>query len=566
MSANYSSVQIRMDDRETVMRVIEEISRKQKQKLLVGPALGGWIGVYPKWCDYTKLCRAIVRRLNAELFSLVIKYDDVFLYEYYRDGKRVDRYSSYPDYESDPGPQEREKLCGRPDRFAHLVNNAESFDLLKSALANPKDEQFTFAGALLHLFANTLGIANTLTCYEYLIDGEEAAVDGWSQFEHFPDLREENARKRKADDALQNRKRGLMSGGLLISEIGGLKGYDKPWPRCCPASDGDGIFVVSSNHASFEAQPALLERYGPPWSVGATKTSLLIEASVYCLALSPSGQYLAVGHAAGDWKATLYDLSRSKRIVELPQVRAVSWVGFTPDDATMISISSDHQEGRIAFTPVDGSETVTVSLAGVSVGSGHPAGEKLVATDGGPRLVVLDIPTHRLERDLVLGDRTSPPFEGVNRILFDPTGDRIFLGTTKGVRVYHWDDVLRSKVRMPSSLMSFDTPPYVMETPSSNMARPGDVHALAYDSESQRLLFAGGDGRVRILEIRDGRSHVLLEPLESGPILALDFTRDRSTLAISCRPGLGQSIANPRGLAIQFWNYAALVLANASAI
>jgi hypothetical protein len=85
MSANFSSVQIRMDDRETVMRVIEEISRKQKQKLLVGPALGGWIGVYPKWSDYTKLCRAIVRRLNAELFSLEIKYEDVFRYEYYRE-------------------------------------------------------------------------------------------------------------------------------------------------------------------------------------------------------------------------------------------------------------------------------------------------------------------------------------------------------------------------------------------------------------------------------------------------------------------------------------------------
>ena len=85
MSANYSSVQIRMDDRESVMRVIEEISRKQKQKLLVGPALGDWIGVYPKWCDYTKLCRAIARRLNPELLSLEIKYDDVFLYEYYRE-------------------------------------------------------------------------------------------------------------------------------------------------------------------------------------------------------------------------------------------------------------------------------------------------------------------------------------------------------------------------------------------------------------------------------------------------------------------------------------------------
>ena len=77
MSANFSSIQIRTDARNGVKRVIHDLSRKQKRKFLIGPDLGGWIGVYPEWCDVTKLCRAIARRLSAELFLLVVQYDDI---------------------------------------------------------------------------------------------------------------------------------------------------------------------------------------------------------------------------------------------------------------------------------------------------------------------------------------------------------------------------------------------------------------------------------------------------------------------------------------------------------
>jgi hypothetical protein len=146
VGANYSSVQIRSDDRGAVRRLVEELSREQKQQFLVGPEMNGWIGVYPKWCDCSKLCRAIARKLKAELFLLVIQYDDIFVYEYYRDGKHVDRYNSYPDYHKDPGPRERQNLIGRPDRFAHLVTDDAHFAALEAALADPRDDRFIFAG------------------------------------------------------------------------------------------------------------------------------------------------------------------------------------------------------------------------------------------------------------------------------------------------------------------------------------------------------------------------------------------------------------------------------------
>ena len=105
--------------------------------------------------------------------------------------------------------------------------------------------------------------------------------------------------------------------------------------------------------------------------------------------------------------------------------------------------------------------------------------------------------------------------------------------------------------------MSFDTASSIVEIPGTSVTRPGDVRAVTHDPDSDWLLFAGNEGRVRVLDLREGCSQVLLEPLEPGSILALDLTRDRSTLAVTSRPH-DTNLGNRRGFAIQFWNYAVL--------
>ena len=172
MGGFYGSVQIRGADRNTIKSVVEKLASKQELRFLIGPELGGWVGVYP--ADHgqdTRTGRAIARKLSGELFHLLVHDDDFFVYEYYRDGKLVDRYNSRPDYFAPVSASEARKLRGRPETFGHLAVSGDVFTL-KSMLADPEAESFAFASTLLERFAQALGIRNALTSYEYLQNGE----------------------------------------------------------------------------------------------------------------------------------------------------------------------------------------------------------------------------------------------------------------------------------------------------------------------------------------------------------------------------------------------------------
>ena len=193
MGGFYGSVQIRGEGREAIKGVVEKLARKEGQRFLVGPELGEWVGVYPR--DTAKIPRsaAISPRLPGELFYLLVHDDDVFIYEYYCNGKVVDRYNSCPDFFQEISASQRRKLSGRPETFAHLIPSEEIF-ALKAILANREAEPVVFASSLLERFAQALGIRNAITSYEYLQNGETDGVEGWDQFVHIPDLRQRTNR------------------------------------------------------------------------------------------------------------------------------------------------------------------------------------------------------------------------------------------------------------------------------------------------------------------------------------------------------------------------------------
>ena len=280
------------------------------------------------------------------MFHLLVHDDDFFVYEYYRDGKLVDRFNSRPDYFAPVSASEARKLRGRPETFGHLAGSGDIF-ALKSMLADPEAESFAFASTLLERFAQALGIRNAVTSYEYLQNGELEGLEGWDQFVHVPDLTSAKEQKRQLDESRRVLKQNLIREGLLFAELGGKKGRDCPTPCWCPAPDGSGFLLGWSDHVAPREQTMALERYGPPWPAGPAPTPLAIDSQVFGMALSPSGRYLAVGHAGGEWKATLWDLAENRRLLQVPQVRGAISVGFGPDEKSMISASSDGKEGRV---------------------------------------------------------------------------------------------------------------------------------------------------------------------------------------------------------------------------
>ena len=123
------------------------------------------------------------------------------------------------------------------------------------------------------------------------------------------------------------------------------------------------------------------------------------------MTLSPSGRYLAVAHAAGEWKATLWNLAENRRLLQVPQVRAITSVGFTPDEKSMISVSSHGDEGRVVIAPVDGSEPRVIPLRHAKLAAVHPAGAKIVVVDNRAQLTVIDTATCKPERASWVGGR-----------------------------------------------------------------------------------------------------------------------------------------------------------------
>jgi hypothetical protein len=147
--------------------------------------------------------------------------------------------------------------------------------------------------------------------------------------------------------------------------------------------------------------------------------------------------------------------------------------------------------------------------------------------------------------------------EKVFQLRFDPSGERLFLATMGGVRVYSWADVLNAEGDL-RPILAVDVPTTIAETDRGLIERRGYVYCLEHDPDRDHLLFAGLDGRVHRLDLDSGRSDVLLEPPARPSINHLSLTRDRATLAVVSIAYPFENGRNRRGPWLQFWNYAAL--------
>ncbi len=646
MGGFYGSVQVRGEDREAVRAALEELARK-KRRFLLGPPLDGWIGVYPSGHGQDfRVARALARRLPGELIAMLVHDDDVFAYEYYRDGRLIDQYDSIPDYFEPVTEEQRRRLRGRSGRFAHLAKDPAKFAAIRERLAAQKHDRVVFASELLEEFAEALGIRNAVTSYEYLQENEETEdIEGWDHFIHAPDLSREKARQRAAEAALEDEKRRLIEQGRLLAELGGLPGWDSPSPWVCPSPDGRGFLVAWSSHAAPKEGARPLERHGPPWSAGPSPTSWSVGPHVYGLELSPSGRYLAVPYTGGDRGAGLLDLHENCRVADVPQVRTVSSVGFLPDESAMFSVSSYGVMGRVIVTPIGGGSAHAIAVPHVEMAAAHPSGSSLVAIDKLNRLLVVDVASGEITRTRYVGGRpTIGPMEQrvwgliqtvtanidvedmerrlrqqqsamlerlektgaaipgsrsieqfrevfvqqieeqirqmrervgqagrsrfeplpeqgsekVFRVRFDPSGERLALGTIAGVRVHPWRDVVDADGDLPRPGLAVDLAGTMIAAGPGASRSGGFVYDLEFDPDRDRLIFAGLDGRVRFLDLASGRSGILLEPPAHPPIQRLALSRDRSAMALVAMPDLFSQGRNRRGPIVQFWDYQAI--------
>ncbi len=396
MGSFYGSVQIRGDDREPIRSVLEELARK-KRRFLLGPPLGGWIGVYPDGHGQDMaVARALAQRLPGEILAMLVHHDDVFAYEFYRDGRLIDQYNSAPDYFGEVSEAQKGKLRGWPETFAHLAADPAMFAAMRDQLAAQGHDPVLFASELLEAFADALGICNALTSYEHLQENEETDdVEGWDEFIHVPDLSREKTRQHQADEALAEDKQRLIHEGRLLAERGGLIGW--AIPCLCPSPDGRGFLVAWGCHIGPNKQLRPIERHAPPWSAGPSAMPWTAGAHVFGLELSPSGRYIAAAPSPGEWESGVWDLRENRPVAGVPQVREGN-VGFLPDESAIFSLIIRADERRFAIAPIGGGDERVISVPYAKFGAFHPSGSSLVVYDDFSRLLVVDVASGRVTR------------------------------------------------------------------------------------------------------------------------------------------------------------------------
>ena len=141
-----------------------------------------------------------------------------------------------------------------------------------------------------------------------------------------------------------------------------------------------------------------------------------------------------------------------------------------------------------------------------------------------------------------------PVPEGVSKLEFSPRGDMLFCATTKGMRVFRWEEILLAEMDTPKPLFSADSP---TDDPNG-----GYVMDFFFDESRQQLVFAGSFGKVCYLDLLSGKSGVLLSPPEDFWIRTLKLSSEGTALCLTCDPnfeGRNREVSK-----FQFWNYPAL--------
>jgi hypothetical protein len=217
-------------------------------------------------------------------------------------------------------------------------------------------------------------------------------------------------------------------------------------------------------------------------------------------------------------------------VADVPQVRAVSSVGFLPDESAMYSVSSDGDEGRVVLTPVDGKAARLFSLERADRAAVHPSGAWLAVTDNSNRLFVIDLPSGRVRLAGFVGGRAlfSPRqqqlaaqlgagqpecrTEKVFCLRFDAAGDYLCLATMAGVRVLNCRDVRDADGTLPTPTFAIAAAGLEVAISKGAIYRGSSyVYDLEHDGVCNRLLFAGLDGRVGYLDLSSGNLGTLLE-------------------------------------------------------
>jgi hypothetical protein len=577
MGAFFSSIQVRSEDRDAVKAAVESVAKESKQMFLLGPPLDGWIAVYLDDSGQGNQCATtLAKQLNTIVLSLMVHDDDIFFYNFFRNGELLNEYSSNPDYFEEVSAEEHKRLKARPDLFRELVSSPEKLAELSRLLDRDGHAvKFDFEHERLERFAALLGIQNTLTSYEYLTHGEHDGIKGWKLFIHIPDQSAEKA----AAAALAAEKKRLHQEGLFCVEYlppGKKQQRINARGEFCFDPVGGGLLVLWNTFIG-KLQPPQLIYLQSPWISEPQPIELTFSSPMPGhLIMSTTGKWLAFS----DTKLRLWDW-RHRQLVDDIRADGVP-VSFSRDEKLLLCQSQQ----KFDLVSLETRQVVQTFQTTSHVQALHPSNKFLITRPYQDKLGIVNLETGKLEKVLLSGKKMdcshlAPVFEGtlkqagvggkdlaewkasfvrgsdeILNLRFSPDGRLLFCATTVGLRVLAWDELINATETTPKPLFAITPLPDAESSVLDHHHYANFIYDVILDESQSRLLFCGIEGAIRFLNLKDRSSGILLDPPGKSPISRLQLSPDREFVCCLCGP-LSEE-RNKQPWRIQVWNYPAL--------
>ena len=216
----------------------------------------------------------------------------------------------------------------------------------------------------------------------------------------------------------KSKKDSSKKAGILLAEIGASK-KSKQQLASTIAWGVDylngGILLTMQNYNFTKAiddpeYAGELSSLAPPWNGPAQPAGLKTNWTIGIFSMSPSGDWLAGGFAAGDWTARVWDWRRKTLHFEVPHTRAVQWVRFSHDSQYLFSLGG---EEFTATSITEKRPLVTIKgLGGARSATVHPSG-KFAVVALQDHIEILDLDRQAIVNRLWMnrGMETIDPFE-----------------------------------------------------------------------------------------------------------------------------------------------------------
>jgi hypothetical protein len=590
MGAFYGSVQVRSEDRDRVKAAAEEVARRRQLRMLIGPVLGGWIGVYPEGSGQDdNVSREIAQCINGDVLHFLVHDDDIFAYWLYRGGRAIDSFHSRPGYFGNENRAEEEHMVGNAEAFRPLIG--DRVEQLRPLLVR-EGRPWRMESERLDNFAKVFGISNALASYEYLKEDDHQGIKGWRKFEEIPADENANAkeRKRRAKELLKSEVKKLKAEGLLLDR----KLCRDEMPDACGLAQH--LFVAWANFRKdtvtfnlYKAprknpEPIALNASRTTWMTvsdsqgrrvamaargrvqvwdfdGATWThvcDIAAPESVGELAISADGKLVA--HSS-QTQTVVTDVASGRPVLEIPDHEfeeakfhpSGDWLAISSGRLTgrlecaLISVHKEPHWRPIVQKPKPGAEWPLVKAARLLkrdvetlIERSRQLGENLTSVARqvrsgfeDPLVVEQAAKLAQMQADWAAIQRGEPPrpepVQGTWSVGFSRDGRWFWRGTARGLYIYEWATIhLEKAAELPDPTWSF-------ELPSINEQPFQMVYAIAEEPDAQAVVFGGMTGRLYRLDLKSGAVHELIKLPGDCHILMLAFANDGATLGIAAK-------------------------------